>query len=129
VAVTVSVDAGEVRVRFSGLDRFWALSRGLTIPVHRVRSARVLPRREAAKACPKVRMPGSYWPKRLHAGSYGFGEKRQLWCVHRGQEVLAIDLRGRPYARVVVEVGNPKERAGRITAAVAGRAAREPGEP
>ena len=127
--MTVSVDAGEVRVRFSGADRFWALSGGITLPVHRIRDAKVLPRRDAAKACPKMRLPGSYWPRRLHAGSYGFGAKRQLWCVHRAEEVLAVDLRGRPYARLVVEVEHPKERAGRINGAVAGRAPRESGEP
>lgn len=127
--MTVSVDAGEVRVQFSGADRFWALSSGITIPVSRVREAKVLPRKDAAKACPKWRLPGSYWPGRLRAGSYGLGAGRQLWCAHKAEEVLAIDLRGKPYARVVVEVANPRERAGRITGAVAGRAPRESGEP
>lgn len=129
MGVTVGVDAGRVHIRFCGMDRVWALSRGITLPVGRILGAGALPRREAVEACPKLRLPGSAWPGRLHAGSYGLGDNRELWCAHRAQEVLVIDLRGRPYRRVVVEVDNPKERAGRITAAVAGRAGREPREP
>ncbi|HUR75365.1 MAG TPA: hypothetical protein VMZ00_13885 [Sporichthya sp.] len=117
MAVTVEVTTDAVAVCFRGVDRFWALSRGLRIPLERIDEAGASPRADAKRRCPKLRLPGSYWPGRLHAGSYGWGERRQLWCVHRAQQVLAVDLHGRPYARVVVEVDDPGAVAARIEAA------------
>lgn len=138
--VKVGVDAGTLRVAFTGRDALWALRRGIAVPLSRVAGARVMARRDALRECPAMRLPGSAWPGRLHAGSYGLGRRRQLWCVHRAAEVLVIDLHAggelsgrpgadRPYSRIVLEVGSPRERAGRINAAVAGRGRRATGEP
>jgi hypothetical protein len=115
--VTLDIDAAAVTVRFRGRDRVWALSRGLRIPLERIVSAQARPRAEAKKQCPNLRLPGSYVPRRLHAGSYGWGGRRQLWCVHRATEVLVLDLHDRPYCRVVVEVDDAAETAARIEAA------------
>ena len=117
MAVEIGVGERAVRVSFRGADAFWAASRGLTIPVLRIRAARVISRREATRDSSKLRLPGSSLPGMLRAGSYGLGADRQLWCVHRGDSFLALDLYGRPYTRVVVEVPDPHALAGRINAA------------
>jgi hypothetical protein len=118
MAVQVEVGERTVRVAFRGLDAFWALSRGLTIPFVRLRAARVMTRRDATRDSPKLRLPGSSLPGVLRAGSYGRGTNRQLWCVHRADEVLALDLVGTPYCRVVLEVDDPDDLARRIGAVV-----------
>jgi hypothetical protein len=119
VAASVSVERDRLDVRLTGADRFWALSGGIRLPLDRVRAARVAPRADAKRDCPNLRLPGSYWPGRLHAGSYGLGDKRQLWCVHRAQQVLVLELSGRPYARVVLELPDPQAAADRVNAALA----------
>ena len=45
----------------------------------------------------------------MRAGSFGVGERRQLWMVRGATRLLAIYLRGDPYHRVVVEVPDPEE--------------------
>ncbi|WP_344609239.1 hypothetical protein [Sporichthya brevicatena] len=114
--VNVEVSASEVRVQFLGRDRWWTLSKGLTIPQERIAAVSVLPLAQAKKECSWLRLPGTHWPGRIQAGSYGLGDKRQLWCVRRGPEVLVIDLHGRPYSRVVVEIPNPTEMAKKVNA-------------
>jgi hypothetical protein len=115
MSVEVVVAEREVRVAFHGADALWSSSRGITIPVARLRGARVISRLEANRECSKLRLPGTALPGVLRAGSYGRGDDRQLWCVHRAEQVLALDLVGRPYCRVVLEVTDPAELARRIS--------------
>jgi hypothetical protein len=118
MSVEVVIAEREVRVAFRGADALWASSRGITIPVPRLRGARVISRAEAHRECSKLRLPGTALPGVLRAGSYGRGDDRQLWCVHRAAEVLVLDLVGRPYCRVVLEVADPAGLAGRIGALI-----------
>jgi hypothetical protein len=96
-------------VRFTGSDRVWACCRGVYLPLSRVLLARPLDRRAAVTASPRVHLPGVSVPRVLRAGSFGVGERRQLWMVRRAERLLAIYLRGDPYHRVVVEVPDPEE--------------------
>src|SRR5689334_18621357 len=109
MAVQLRVTADGVVVRFSGSDRVWACCRGVYLPLSRVLLARTLNRRDAVAASPRVHLPGVSVPRVLRAGSYGVGERRQLWMVRRAEHLLAIYLRGDPYHRVVVEVPDPDE--------------------
>ncbi len=118
MAVTVSVGASSVDVAFTGKDALWALRRSLRVPLKRVHGARVMARRDAEKECPWLRLPGSYLPRMLRAGSYGVGARRQLWCVHRADTVLVVELRGRPYSRIVLQTREPHRLAGQINAAL-----------
>jgi hypothetical protein len=105
--VQLRVTADGVVVRFSGPDRVWACCRGVYLPLSRVLLARTLNRRDAVAASPRVHLPGVSVPRVLRAGSYGVGERRQLWMVRRAEHLLANYLRGDPYHRVVVEVPDP----------------------
>ena len=108
LGVFVELTDQAVAIRFTGVDRWCALSSGIVLPTGRVLGARVLSRSAAVAACPARELPGLGWPGVLRAGRYGFGQDRQLWLVHRAESVLAIYLRGEPYHRVVVEVADPE---------------------
>lgn len=108
MAVQIRVTADGVLVRFTGTDRVWACRRGVYLPLSRVLLARPMARRDAVSASPRVHLPGVSVPKVLRAGSYGVGERRQLWMVRRAQSLLAIYLRGDPYHRIVIEVPDPE---------------------
>lgn len=95
-------------VRFTGRDRVWACRRGVILPMRRVLLARPMARHDAVAASPRMHLPGVSLPGVLRAGSYGVGERRQLWMVRRATLLLAIYLRGDPYHRVVVEVDDPE---------------------
>jgi len=108
MAVQLRVTEDGVVVRFTGSDRMWACCRGVYLPMSRVLGAREMSRRDAVSASPRVSVPGVSVPKVLRAGSFGVGERRQLWMVRGGTHLLAIYLRGDPYHRVVVEVPDPQ---------------------
>jgi hypothetical protein len=107
-----------VAIRFTGFDRWCALSSGIVLPTWRVLGARVLSRSAAVAACPARGLPGLGWPRVLRAGCYGIGQDRQLWLVHRAGSVLAIYLRGAPYHRIVVEVADPEHLSRNINNAI-----------
>lgn len=128
----VLVELGErsLAVRFTGLDRWCALSGGTILPLTRVLGTRVLARAAAVAACPRLPLSGLAWPRVLRAGCYGIGQDRQLWLVHRADRVLAIYLRGEPHHRVVIEVADPETLSRKINNAVApGRPGADPTEP
>ena len=95
-------------VRFTGRDQVFACRRGMTLPMQRVLLARPMDRDDLVAASPRVHLPGVCVPGVIRAGSWGVGERRQLWMVHRARRLLAIYLRGVPYHRIVVEVPDPE---------------------
>ena len=119
MAVLVEFTEQAAAIRFTGTDRFYAISRGIDLPYPRVLGARVMSRPAAIAACPRRRFPGMGWPGFLRAGCYGIGQRRQLWLVHRAGRLLAIYLRGEPYHRIVVEIALPEAVAHRINDAIA----------
>lgn len=108
MAVTLVVTPTGLRVRFTGIDRLAAFSRGLDVPFDRILGARVMTRDDAVASSPRLPCLGSWWSGRLRAGSWGIGERRQLWSVRRGAHVVVIYLSGRPFHRLVVDVEEPQ---------------------
>ena len=123
MGVLVELTDRAVIVRFTGVDRWYAFSSGIVLPTRRVLGARVLSRSAAIAASPASELPGLGWPGVLRAGSYGIGQDRQLWLVHRAGSVLAIYLRGAPYHRIVVEVADPENLSRNINNAIRSAAA------
>jgi len=108
MAVSLVVTPSGLRVRFTGSDRLAAYSRGLDVPFERIIGSRVMARDDAVASSPRLPCPGSWWAGRLRAGSWGIGERRQLWSVRRGAHVVVVYLSGRPFHRVVVDVEEPQ---------------------
>jgi hypothetical protein len=108
MAIDLVVLPTGLRVRFSGTDRLVAGSRGIDVPFERIVGTRVMTRGDAVASSPRLPCPGSWWPRKLRAGSWGVGERRQLWGVRRGTQVLVVYLSGRPFHRIVVDVEGPQ---------------------
>lgn len=107
MAIDLVVLPTGLRVRFSGPDRLAAGSRGLDVPFERIVGSRVMTRDDAAASSPRLPCPSAWWPGRLRVGSWGIGERRQLWSVRRGSQVVVVFLSGRPFHRIVVDVEDP----------------------
>jgi hypothetical protein len=108
MAISLVVTPKGLRVQFTGADRVAACSWGLDVPFERIVGSRVMTRSDAVASSPRPPCPGSWWPGRLRAGSWGIGERRQLWGVRRGEHVVVVYLSGRPFHRVVVDVEDPQ---------------------
>ena len=116
--ISLDVTAAGLRVRFTGADLAAACSAGLDVPFARVVGARVMTRADAVASSPRLPCPGSWWPRRLRVGAWGFGERRQLWGARGGAYVVVVYLSGRPFHRLVVEVEEPWWTQRRIEAAL-----------
>jgi hypothetical protein len=118
MAVRLDVEPMGLRVQFSGVDLVAACSRGLFVPFTRILGARVMTRSDALASSPRLPCPGFWWPRRYRAGCWGVGERRQLWSARQSAHVLVVYLTGRPFHRVVVEVGEPERAHRRVDAAL-----------
>ncbi|WP_133252080.1 hypothetical protein [Actinomycetospora cinnamomea] len=108
MTISLVVTPTGLRVQFTRSDRAAACRRGLHVPYERIVGSRVMPRRAAVASSPRLPSPGTWWPGRLRAGSWGIGERRQLWAVRGGTHVVVVYLSGRPFHRVVVDVEDPR---------------------
>jgi hypothetical protein len=118
MAVRLDVEPMGLRVQFSGVDLVAACSRGLFVPFTRILGARVMTRSDALASSPRLPCPGFWWPRRYRAGCWGVGERRQLWSARQNAHVLVVYLTGRPFHRLVVEVGEPERAHRRVDAAL-----------
>ena len=125
--VDLSVHNGKLIVEVVGLDKFWALTRHLAIPLEHVIGARV---------DPEVRYDGPWlgagrtdatlgWA--IAAGPMAVRARRggrlhrEFWDVHRPERTVVVDLVDEPYTRLVLEVPDPERAASflnRVAAAI-----------
>ena len=101
------VVAGELAVRFHGLDVLWSLRRDIRIPLDHVVSVR-------------VHRPASLWsgwwhrrlgtviPATIKAGWFGGRDERELWDVRAGADVIDLRLAPpSPMSRLVLQIPDP----------------------
>ena len=108
MAISVVVTDSSVDIKVSGADRFWSLSRGRSVPIDEIVSARVAPRAEVVRRL-RWRIGGTAFPRVIYAGHFLIrreGDERGLraWVsIRRGPELLEIILRGRRPRLIALE--------------------------
>lgn len=103
-AVGVSHDHRLI-VRPVGLVRLWALSRGVEVPVTSIVDVGVSSPSDLSRG---FRLPGTYLPGVMTAGTFRAHGDRALWMVGRNQKVLVIELTGEKYRYLVLGVEDPE---------------------
>ena len=94
-------------VHVRGMDRLWALKSRLEIPLSHVVGAEV--NLEVARQWRKgIRAPGSHVPGVITAGTLHQDDERVFWDVHDPEKTVVIQLRDERYARLVIEVEDPR---------------------
>jgi hypothetical protein len=103
----IAVSSTTLHVEIEGLDRLWSFQRRLTIPMAHVRSATADPYigRERSSG---LRFPGVSLPGVIKAGTYIAQGERSFWLVRNPDNVVVIELRDEPYARLVLDVDDPR---------------------
>jgi hypothetical protein len=100
-------------VHVLGMDRLWALKSRLEIPLSHVVGAEVDP--EIAREWHKgIRAGGTHVPGVITAGTFYQEGERVFWDVHDPEKTLVIRLRDERYARLVIEVEDPRATAAAI---------------
>lgn len=115
----VAVDGANLVVEIEGLDKLWALKSRLVIPLTNVRGATVDP--GVIKEHKGIRAPGAYIPGVITAGTFYVDGEKVFWDVHDADKAVVIALADERYARLVVEVDDPRATVALIEGATAGR--------
>jgi hypothetical protein len=129
MAAEIEITRGSLIVRVQGMDRVWALTSELKIPLAHVGGAE-RDEEEARRWWHGIRAPGTSLPGVLTAGTFYQHGERIFWDVHRPEKAVAILLHDERYARLVIEVEDPDAVIASIRAATAAAAqSRRPDEP
>ncbi|TVT61598.1 hypothetical protein FNH05_02730 [Amycolatopsis rhizosphaerae] len=102
----IDIDGDDLVVTIEGLDRLWALKSRLTIPLANVRGATADP--GITKEPKGIRAPGAYLPGVITAGTFHLDGERVFWDVHDPAKAVVIELADERYARLIVEVEDPR---------------------
>src|SRR4051794_33406565 len=89
-----------------GLDKLWALKSRLEVPLAHVRGATADP--GVVKEPKGIRAPGAHVPGVLTAGTFHIDGERVFWDVHDPEKAVVIELDDERYARLVVQVDDPR---------------------
>ncbi|MET7320559.1 hypothetical protein [Streptomyces sp. NPDC005549] len=115
----VRIEGGTLVVVIEGLDKLWAFKGGLTIPLANVRGATVDP---GITTEPKgVRAPGSHVPGVIVAGTFHQDGEKVFWDVKDRSKAVVIELADEQYARLVLQVDDPRATVALIEGTLAGR--------
>jgi hypothetical protein len=102
----VHIDGDNLIVEIEGSDQLWALKSRLIIPLANVLGAAADP---GVINEPKgIRAPGAHVPGVLTAGTFYIHGERVFWDVHDPAKAVVIELADERYARLVVQVADPR---------------------
>jgi hypothetical protein len=99
------VDSGSLMVEVEGLHKLWAVKNRLKIPLTHVRTVAVDP--DTARNPVGLRLPGTWIPGVITAGSYRRAGEWAFWDVRNPDKTIVIELSDERYTRLVVEVADP----------------------
>lgn len=103
---TVTISDDRLLIRLSGWEAVFALKREIAIALDDVASAQA--GTVQALRPNGIRLPGTYFPGVIAAGSYWSKSRGwSFWSVRHPQKAIDIRLRDGHYRRVVVEVDDP----------------------
>ncbi len=98
----VRVVDGVIVIRPRGLNRLWAFRTELRVPVSSVSAVRTdVPRRGVPSG---FRMPGTYVPGLIQAGTYRRKGEKSFWLAGRSRTVTVIECRDAKFDRVVLQL-------------------------
>lgn len=102
----ISLDGSDLVVDVEGMDKLWALRSRLTIPLAHVRGATADP--GIVSDGQGVKLGGARIPGVIVAGTFQQDGERVFWDVHDKSKAVVIELHDDTYARLVVQVEDPR---------------------
>ena len=112
----LEIATGKLIVHIHGVDKFFALTSRLEVPLEHISSVEVNPA-EAHQIWHGLRV-GTNLPGVITAGRFLQSGEWAFWDVHDPNSAIAIHLHDDSYARVVIGVNDPGAAASSIRAAI-----------
>ncbi|MFI1022302.1 hypothetical protein [Streptomyces olivaceus] len=102
----IRIDGDDLVVVIEGFDKLWAFKGSLTIPLANVRGVTADP---GIATDPKgIRAPGSHVPGVITAGTFHQDGEKVFWDVRDASKAVVIELADERYARLVLQVNDPR---------------------
>ena len=101
-----------LKVELSIAEKIVSLRGSLEIPLKNIREARA--KRPETCWWRDIRMPGTYFPGLIKAGTYYTRNGKEFWFVVKGKDYLTIELENESYKRIVLGVDENEEWAEKI---------------
>ncbi|MCU8589405.1 hypothetical protein [Streptomyces sp. A13(2022)] len=102
----IRIDGDDLVVVIEGFDKLWAFKGSLTIPLANVRGVTADP---GIATDPKgIRAPGSHVPGVITAGTFHQDGEKVFWDVRDASKAVVIELADERYARLVLQVDDPR---------------------
>jgi hypothetical protein len=115
--VRITTDHDNLIFEVQGWDKLWALKSRLEVPRSSIRGIHADP--TIARGWWKgFRLPGTYLPGVIIAGTFYRHGKRIFWDVKDPQKTIVIDLANDRYDQLIVEVADPTTEIQRIRDAI-----------
>ena len=116
------IESDSLHVTLEGWEHVWALHGSLSIPLDTITAVEA---RHAADKPPDywkgLRVPGTFLPGVIKAGTYYASVGREFWYYTRGKPFLVLHLNDGSYRRVVLGIDDTEVWAQRIRAALSAR--------
>jgi len=103
--VEVRCEADRVIFEVLGFHKVWALRSRLVIPAAHILGARRAG--DAVRGWKGWRLPGTWIPGIITAGTFYRHGRSTFWDVSRGENAVVVDLENEKYHRLVIEVEDP----------------------
>ena len=100
----VRITSDRLVVEMLGWDKLWSLKSRIEVSFAHVREVRVVADGERQRG---LRMPGTYIPGLITAGTFVRSGEREFWAVHNRRRAVVIELHDEFCSRLVVEVPDP----------------------
>lgn len=122
----VEITENALHVEVIGFDKILALRGHLEVPLTHVLGAAPLDAQTRADLLSSVRLPGTYVPGMITAGSYYEWGKHEwmFWDVAHPEKAIVVMLDHEKFTRLVIEVADPEATIAAIESAVGGGKAR-----
>ncbi len=113
-------------IHVRGIDKILALRSHLEIPLTHVRGAAPLDAQTQADLRQSLRVPGTYLPGVIIAGSYWQWSNHEwmFWDVEHPEQAVVITVDHEKFTRLVIEVADPAATIATISAAIPSEQAR-----
>lgn len=102
----ITVEGTDLVVEVQGMDKLWSLRSRLTIPLAHVRGATSDP--GIVGDGQGLKLGGARIPGVIVAGTFRQDGERVFWDVHDKTKAVVIELQDETYARLVVQVADPR---------------------
>lgn len=115
--VEISIENGLLVLDVQGSHKFWALKSRLEIPLLHIRSVQADPN-PAMGWFDGLKVAGTDIPNVFRAGLFWMDGERVFYDVRNPQNTIIIELADENYAKLIVEVEDPRSAVAQIQAAL-----------